>query len=270
MNEGKGWIWGGVAMVAVLVVGGWLYMAHQHAQQQVLTVAAPAVASSTSRAPAHYPISMAGSAAPAAASSAPLPALNDDHAILDAISALPSGKDLATLLRPRDLIAHLVATIDALPGRTLGDSVYPVHRPKGDFLVQTQDGTTTIDPANAARYAPYMRVVEAVPTQALVGWYVHDYPLFQKAYQQLGYPHGYFNDRLIVVIDDLLATPDRATPPTLVEGKSGNWDYADPSLQSLSIGQRMLLRTGAADEAAIKAKLRAIRADLAGQSLPPR
>jgi hypothetical protein len=46
------------------------------------------------------------------------------------------------------------------------------------------------------------------------------------------------------------------------------WDYADPALQSLSIGQRTLLRMGAADSATIKAKLRAIRADLSGKNLP--
>ncbi|EQD75429.1 hypothetical protein B1B_02132, partial [mine drainage metagenome] len=69
--------------------------------------------------------------------------------------------------------------------------------------------------------------------------------------------------------DNLLATPDRATLPKLVAGKNGMWDYADPALQSLSIGQRTMLRIGAADSATIKAKLRAIRADLAGQPLPP-
>lgn len=28
-------------------------------------------------------------------------------------------------------------------------------------------------------------------------FYVRLYPLFQKAYVELGYPNGYFNDRLI-------------------------------------------------------------------------
>lgn len=270
MSEGKGWIWGGVVVVAAMAIGGWLYVAHQRAQQEATnTVATLLPARSTQLAPKHYPIGMARSATPDSASSEPLPALGDDHAIVDALAALPGGKELAALLRPRALIAHIVATVDALPGRAVGDAVYPVHRPKGAFVVQTHDGQTIIDPTNAARYEPYIRVIDTVPTPALVGWYVHFYPLFQKAYQQLGYPHGYFNDRLVVVINNLLATPDRATPPNLVEGKSGNWDYADPSLQSLSIGQRMLLRTGAADEARIKAKLRSIRADLAGMS-PPR
>ena len=38
--------------------------------------------------------------------------------------------------------------------------------------------------------------------------YVRLYPLFQSAYRELGYPDGYFNDRLVFAIDDLLAAPD--------------------------------------------------------------
>ena len=52
--------------------------------------------------------------------------------------------------------------------------------------------------------------MEGVEAKRLVAAYVQLYPLFQAAYQELGYPHGYFNDRLVQAIDDLLATPDVA------------------------------------------------------------
>ena len=42
--------------------------------------------------------------------------------------------------------------------------------------------------------------------------YKQYYPLFQQAYVDLGYPEGYFNDRLVEVIDHLLATPGRDRP----------------------------------------------------------
>ncbi len=261
MNEGRGWVWGVVAVIAVLAIGGWVYWAHQRALRETppaVGIRAPVAA--TAPAPTHYPVPAAPAAAGSAA--APLPALHDDAAILSTLAQLPGGETLRALMRPRQLIQHIVATINALPGRTLGDGIVPVHRPRGGFLVDTRDGSTTISAANAARYAPYMDAIRAVPAHALVAWYVRLYPLFQQAYQDLGYPHGYFNDRLVVVIDNLLATPDRATPPTLIPGSHGTWNYADPALQGLSIGQRMLLRAGAGDEAAIKARLRAIRAQL--------
>ena len=37
------------------------------------------------------------------------------------------------------------------------------------------------------------------------------YPLFQQAYEDLGYPGKYFNDRLVEVIDHLLQTPEAQT-----------------------------------------------------------
>ena len=43
--------------------------------------------------------------------------------------------------------------------------------------------------------------------------------------------------------------------------------FADPSLQALSVGQKAMLRIGPANEAAVKAKLRAIRARLVGSGL---
>ena len=261
MNEGKGWVWGVGIAIAALAIGGWVYYAHQRAQQSASadTVTAPTVASAPI-APAHYPIEPAAGTSTGAA--APLPAIGDDTAIIDALARLPGGAGLRALLRPRLVIQHIVATINALPDRSLGDRIMPVHRPKSAFEVSSAGAVTTIAYANAARYAPYMQVIEAIPTHALVAWYVRFYPLFQKAYRDLGYRTGYFNDRLIVVIDDLLATPDRATPPSLVPGPHGTWNYAEPSLQELSIGQRMLLRAGAGDEATIKAKLRTIRAAL--------
>ncbi|MDN5924774.1 MAG: DUF3014 domain-containing protein, partial [Xanthomonadales bacterium] len=46
------------------------------------------------------------------------------------------------------------------------------------------------------------------------------------------------------------------------------YEYANPEWQALSAGQKMLLRSGTANEAKIKTKLRAIRAALTGVSLP--
>lgn len=112
-----------------------------------------------------------------------------------------------------------------------------------------------------------MQVVDAVDPQALVAWYVHAYPLFQQAYRQLGYPKGYFNDRLIVAIDDMLAAPEPTESPALRRGDV-YYVYADPALESLSTGQKLLLRSGPANEARIKARLRAIRDLLIGQALP--
>jgi len=96
---------------------------------------------------------------------------------------------------------------------------------------------------------------------------VHFYPLFQKAYQDLGYPKGYFNYRLIEVIDHLLAAPDVPAPIALTQPKV-LFEFADPSLEQLSAGQKIMIRIGPVNESRVKAKLADIRHALTGQTLP--
>jgi hypothetical protein len=141
-------------------------------------------------------------------------------------------------------------------------------RPVGGSVVTTQaDGRILLRADNAERYATYLRVMEQAETQKLVQAYVHFNPLFQKAYEELGYPHGYFNDRLVEVIDHLLATPDVPAPIDLTQPKV-LYEFADPSLEQRSAGQKMLIRMGPVNESRVKAKLRDIRRALTGQALP--
>jgi hypothetical protein len=82
----------------------------------------------------------------------------------------------------------------------------------GEFRTTGKDAGLEIAADNAARYTPYVRIAALVNAKKLVATYGQLYPLFQKAYEDLGYPKGYFNDRLIVVIDHLLAAPDANGP----------------------------------------------------------
>ena len=70
------------------------------------------------------------------------------------------------------------------------------------------DDETVISPANAQRYQPYVDLLLEADTQGLVELYGRYYALFQEAYEAQGYPDGYFNDRLVEVIEHLLATPE--------------------------------------------------------------
>ncbi len=266
------WIAAVVVVLAVVATGVYLARQAMHAGKSPGTTAAlpksaPAVGS-TARQPIQHPIGMAQTDV-AVASTAALPALGEsDTAVAAGLAALVGGDRLHGVLVPRRIIARIVATIDALPRHDgLGVFMLPAHTPQGAFATTVVDGETTMSAQNAARYAPYMALVEHADPQALVAWYVHAYPLFQAAYQELGYPHGYFNDRLLVVIDDLLATPVLAHPAALQVSKTW-YTYADPALESLSTGQKLLLRVGPANAARIKARLREIRARLVGQ-MPP-
>jgi hypothetical protein len=66
---------------------------------------------------------------------------------------------------------------------------------------------------------------------------------------------------LIEVIDHLLATPEVRDPVRLVQPRV-MYEYADPQLQALSAGQKVLIRMGAANAAVVKTKLRELRTEL--------
>ncbi len=268
-RQTSGWSRAGAAVIVLAALAAGAYLAHRAMVANTpAPVPAPAPASAASAAPSiRYPIAQAGSG-PASATTAPLPALEQsDAGVAAALEALTGGEGLRALLVPRQIIARMVATIDALPRHAIGSRILPLQTPQGAFLTDQTGGVTVISDRNAARYAPYMRLVDAADPKALVAWYVRFYPLFQQAYRQLGYPKGYFNDRLVEVIDNLLAAPDLAQPPA-VELRQGHYIYVDPALESLSVGQKLLIRVGPADAARIKARLRAIRADLTGAALP--
>ena len=259
------WLLGLVVVLVVAVLA--LYLNHKVRQRGATAVSSGAVVQPpTSTPPPQHPITQA--AVPATASTAALPPLGgSDEDVVAALLALAGNGQARDLLMSNQVVARIVATIDALPRRALGTLMLPAHPPKGSFATAEANGQLTMAAENSERYAPYIEVMKSVDPAALVAWYAHAYPLFQQAYQELGYPHGYFNDRLIEVIDNLLAAPELAQPALLQRVKS-HYAFADPSLESLSAGQKLLLRTGPANQALIKAKLRAIRAALVGTHLP--
>ncbi|HBC52211.1 MAG TPA: DUF3014 domain-containing protein, partial [Stenotrophomonas maltophilia] len=112
---------------------------------------------------------------------------------------------------------------------------------------------------NGARCAPYVQAFTALDPGATSTAYKRFYPLIQQAYVDLGRPDGYFNDRLVAVIDNLLDTPELAQSPVVQRDERGRYRFVDPTLQSRSIGQKALLRMDAAQARAVKQQLRAIR-----------
>ena len=195
----------------------------------------------------------------------PLPALDTSDATMSrALGKLWSDKAVEDRFQLRDFIRRVVATIDSLPRKKIAVRLLPVKQAPGSFLAAGADERFVISPENAARYAPYLRLADSIDSRKLVELYVHFYPLFQQAYEDLGYPKAYFNDRLIEVIDDMLNAPELTPPVRLVRPKVF-YEYADPELESRSAGQKILMRVGPENAVRMKAKLREIRAALVSQ-----
>ena len=202
----------------------------------------------------------------------PLPTLeNSDSAISAAIIGLLGNSEVSKHLAADSIITRIVTTADNLVRPRAAERLRPISGLPGQFAVsvagETAEGVTEyiLDPANYQRYQWLSERVAQLDMSAVVAVYQRYYPLFQQAYVDLGYPDGYFNDRLIVVIDDLLATPDIRDPVRLVRPHV-LYQFADPALESLSAGQKALLRMGRENAAIMKAKLRELRDQLAALS----
>lgn len=196
---------------------------------------------------------------PEAPAGEPLPSLAEsDDPFVAALAASLGRGDLGRWLVPQDLIRRIVVTVDNLPRKTVPQRMSPVKPVEGAFAVGIAGGSPVVAAANARRYEPLLRVLDASDAAQLVAVYVQWYPRFQEAYRELGYPNGYFNDRLVEAIDTLLATPTSVGPLAVVQPKV-LWEFADPRLEALPAGQKIMLRMGPENADRVKAKLAAIR-----------
>ena len=248
-----------VAAIAVAAagLGGWFYWRSHHAPLPAVPVSGqPEPVAPAQEARIEHPVP----ASPDEAASTPLPELNDsDKAINDALGNAAAGVALAQYLVPESVIRHIVVTVDNLPRQKIAVDKRPVTPTTGVFIADGDELHATLDSRNFRRYEPVTDVIRKVDMQRFAAVYLRFYPLFQKAYQDLGYPTGYFNDRLVQVIDMLLATPQISGPIQLVR-PNVMYVFADPKLEALPAGQKLLIRMGADNATAVKAKLMELRA----------
>jgi hypothetical protein len=204
-----------------------------------------------------------------AAPGKPLPKLTEsDPDVAEALSGVFGQKPVDQMLVPQSVVRHIVVTVDNLPRNKVAEQMRPVKPLGGQTVTAANGDTLALTEDNFARYAPFMKIVQSTDTKELGEMYIRYYPLFQEAYEDLGYPGQYFNDRLVEVIDHLLQTPEVRGPIEVKQGKVF-YEYADPALESRSAGQKLLLRMGPANTAALKKKLQELRVVVTTSQDPP-
>ena len=211
--------------------------------------------------------------AQAAVEEIPLPMLADsDPVVFEAAGELIGQAAVVEFLASDNVISRMVTTVDALGSRQIPGTLQAVRDPAGNFTAISDDSPETIirneegdpiaqftmDPANYQRYTPYVEIFEAMDAGQLLESYDRHYSLIQEAYRMQGYPQGEFNERLIAVIDELLVTPQVTEPVQLIKPEA-YFLFADPELESLTAGQKILVRMGNSNAQRMKTKLMEIR-----------
>ena len=174
------------------------------------------------------------------------------------------------------LARRFVASVDGL-GRKPAPTDLWLFKPAPGALKLVENkklsDTHLLLKSNSQRYAGLVQWIVRTDPAKLIELYARMYPLLQQTYVDLGHPNRYFNDRVIEVIDLLLATPVAQAPLRLRPAREQRpastatpprprFEFDDPALESLATGQKILLRVGPQNAALLKAKLKILRSGL--------
>jgi len=188
-----------------------------------------------------------------------LPPLNDSDQYFKLELTDLLGDPVGALMADSRVIERVVATVDNLPRRHVAERMRPVTGLAKTFVAESEGGSLyAISAESYHRFDTLVAIISETEIGDLSELYHRYYPLFQKAYVELGYPDGYFNDRLVEAIDDMLASPEPSGTVLLVRPHV-LYEFEDPDLESRSSGQKLMLRMGNENAARIKLKLQELR-----------
>jgi hypothetical protein len=189
-----------------------------------------------------------------------------------ALEALIGSKAVSSFLQVDQFARRVAATVDNLGRSHAPPALWPVHPTPGRFAVDEVGGSSVVALENAARYTPLVLLVETIDVGKAADLYLAMYPLLQQEYRGLGYPNRQFNDRLLEVIELLLAAPELEQPPkvALVEVKGPipsvrpwvRYEFTDPNLEAMASGQKILIRVGIVNERRLKIRLAEFRDEI--------
>jgi hypothetical protein len=187
-----------------------------------------------------------------------VPLLADSDAWLrQIVSQISSHPELAEWLVTPELIRGFVVVVDTIAEGTSPASHLEMAAPEEKFGVREVDDKIYIDSASYQRFDLLTEVIESLDTEGTAELYAAIRPLFQQAYQDLGYPGEDFDATLRRAIQRVLATPV-VDGPVEIERQVTAYEFSDPALEELSPAAKQFLRLGPENLQRVQAKLRAL------------
>jgi hypothetical protein len=250
------WIGLAVTVIAILVLGYFLFLAPVKGEKAVVIPETSSLAGS--RSPAAPGV---GDEADPAIVPLDLELDGSDAAVRELVAAADVPAAVKSWLQQKELVRTVVAVVDNIAQGQSPAALLPFMAPQGKFLTGEKNGAVFLDPASYRRYDRVVSALMAVPDSAWITWYRTLSPTLEKAFRELGYPGVTFAQRLQQAIEQLTQVP--ALPAEVkLEGKILSYAFADAALEALNPAQKHLLRLGPAHAARIQNKLRSLAARL--------
>lgn len=243
----RNWIWILVAVIIVAAIVAYVFWGRTSVDEQAEAPppAAPAPA------PATPPLGQGGE-------TVTLPPLGEmDAVVRDMVGTLSTAPVVASWLAADNLVRNFTAVVQNVADGRYPGQMLAMLKPSGPFQVVERDGEIYIDPRSYDRYDGIANAVTSLEPAAASRVYATLKPRIEEAYRELGYPEGSVDQTLEQALIRLLRTPIPSGDVRVVP-KGALYAYADPSLESLSDAQKLLIRTGPENARRIQAHLRQI------------
>lgn len=191
---------------------------------------------------------------------------NSDPVIREGVNEVTTHEAIDKWLDREELARKFVVVTDGLAGGKLPREQFEDLAPKEPFKAnKVSDKVFVMDESSYHRFDTITEVIISLDADRAAEFYEMLRPLFQEAYNELGYPEGSFDDVVFRAIGRLLETPVITEPVYLIQ-PGVMYEYQDEKLESLSPAQKQLIRMGPKNTRAIQAKLsevaRELRAEL--------
>jgi hypothetical protein len=161
------------------------------------------------------------------------------------------------LLRLENFVRHFVLMFENATETKIPAQASIFESVNGDFLTTTAGDKVQISEQNFRRYDSYASMLKSADLKKITAFYFRMYPMLQKAYAEMG-RKGYFNDRIVDVLDQIIATKEFAADTSLVID-GGRFVFEDAELEAAPAVQKVLYRIGPAHAALVKERLKELR-----------
>ncbi len=193
-----------------------------------------------------------------------VPELNtSDDLLQDQLRLFPSLESVVDWSQASDLARRFVALVYNMAEGSLPHKYLPLVALEERFSV-IKKGGLIIDPKSYQRYDIYAEAFSALDSDHVAAVYRYFWPVFQKAFQELGEPKKSLHLETLKAIEHVASSPVIEGDVRLVQ-PAVYYQFADPELEKLTALQKQMIRMGPKNSALVITKLEEIKAAITSE-----
>ncbi|NKB87829.1 MAG: DUF3014 domain-containing protein [Acidobacteria bacterium] len=162
------------------------------------------------------------------------------------------------LLGQEELVSRFVRVTDAVATGGSLERDLGLLAPSSAFDARRDGERFFVDPNSYARYDAVGEAIASIDAEAAAAAFRRIEPLADEVYTEIVGQPSEFRPVLVRALRVLLDVPVVLDPPELIDAIN-RYEYADESLERLTLPQKHLLRTGPANVGRIQARLRQLQ-----------